>query len=650
MLTRLLFAVAVCAVPSFHSVQAQSPPPAECGTILPEGYVPPHVAESEAFAAFERTFAASQAKHRRRGSSAPLRRVPTTVWIIRRTDGTGGLSTAALLEAYRQANVPYVAAGLEFVIGAVNYVDNDRLFDLDRNEEATLVASHYDAQRLNVYFAGSVNGGRTCGYAWFPGTRFTGGVDRPEIVVMSNACATNGSTFAHEFGHSYGLLHTHEPGFGRELVDGSNCTSAGDLICDTPADPQLGYGNIAVDCAYTGTGVDANGMTYAPDPRNLMSYSRKECRDVLSPEQLAVIAFNAQSAPDRQFVDDQPALALFAIANPDGRASCDGSQQFELIAAPGQDSYGWDIGADGIVQSQGSALTTFTYTPVAPGTFDVQLFTWRNTPQMTSAQSTLPNIIKTTPPSTRVSLPEIGSFEGGLGTWDITANSANLRWLTQSGRTSSDETGPDGGYLPGGGFGGEYVYFEASSTETSTATSSLRSPCLELAPGTTAEVELYYHMYGPETGELHFDLERNSGEIVRDIAPALVGQQQTASSDPWRQLRFAIDQYPGETLQLRLRAEYGESYRGDIAVDAISIQSVAPVPVELAAFSAAVAPAGTLLNWSAASEFHVDRYEIQRATVRDDDFAPLGERIAENAPAGADHDFTDPQPAEGTNY
>jgi hypothetical protein len=38
-------------------------------------------------------------------------------------------------------------------------------------------------------------------------------------------------------GHFLGLLHTHEDSFGKENVDGTNCRTAGDLLCDTKADP-----------------------------------------------------------------------------------------------------------------------------------------------------------------------------------------------------------------------------------------------------------------------------------------------------------------------------------------------------------------------------------------------------------------------------
>ena len=72
---------------------------------------------------------------------------------------------------------------------------------------------------------------------------------------MANGCANNGSTLPHEVGHFYGLPHTHDQ--GNELVNGSNCATAGDNFCDTPADPNLS-GVVNSSCVYTGTATDAN--------------------------------------------------------------------------------------------------------------------------------------------------------------------------------------------------------------------------------------------------------------------------------------------------------------------------------------------------------------------------------------------------------
>lgn len=90
----------------------------------------------------------------------------------------------------------------------------------------------------------------------------------------------------------FGLYHTHDKrGQGTEYVDGSNCANAGDLVCDTPADPQLSSGNVNEQCQYIGTDKDPKGDTYNPDPKNIMSYSRKACRTVFTPGQWERVDF-----------------------------------------------------------------------------------------------------------------------------------------------------------------------------------------------------------------------------------------------------------------------------------------------------------------------------------------------------------------------
>lgn len=109
-------------------------------------------------------------------------------------------------------------------------------------------------------------------------------------VFVNAACErTLENIISHELGHVLGLAHTHGDsnlGTTDELVDGSNCTTAGDRLCDTPADPNL-LRRMGEHCDYIGTELDANGMAYAPLTDNIMSYTNSECADSLTPMQLA---------------------------------------------------------------------------------------------------------------------------------------------------------------------------------------------------------------------------------------------------------------------------------------------------------------------------------------------------------------------------
>ena len=84
------------------------------------------------------------------------------------------------------------------------------------------------------------------------------------------------SVLSHELGHCLGLFHTHSGrGCGdyancAENIDESNCTTCGDLVCDTPADPCLS-GNVNTNCQYIGN------PDFHPDVHNIMSYAPPTC-------------------------------------------------------------------------------------------------------------------------------------------------------------------------------------------------------------------------------------------------------------------------------------------------------------------------------------------------------------------------------------
>ena len=142
---------------------------------------------------------------------------------------------------------------------------------------------------INIFFVPNAlyNGTGVCGWSSFP---FYEQQYNKDWTVMNNSCATNGSTLAHEVGHYFSLYHTHETAMGAENVTRNSgngcydCSTQGYLLCDTAADPRLS-GLVNTSCNYTGNGTDDCNVTYVPDPDNLMSYSRKECRDIFSPGQ-----------------------------------------------------------------------------------------------------------------------------------------------------------------------------------------------------------------------------------------------------------------------------------------------------------------------------------------------------------------------------
>ncbi len=232
--------------------------------------------------------------------------VPVHFHIIRRNDGTGfsGLTVAEQLAecdaALDTVNQRYKAANIQFYrCLEPNIIMNDMFFDSINVGSATqqaFTAANFNPSVINVYFTRRVlssAGSNRCGWAKFP-------TDAERWVIMNYGCLDDRNTFAHEMGHYFGLLHTHENFMGAENVtrDPTNacfdCDVDGDFLCDTPADPslQLANGNFLVNasCMYTGTAMDACGVAYAPDTRNIMSYTTGTCGNRFSAGQLGIIS------------------------------------------------------------------------------------------------------------------------------------------------------------------------------------------------------------------------------------------------------------------------------------------------------------------------------------------------------------------------
>lgn len=241
----------------------------ECGTETPAGY--------------EQIIQQSIANISQSAIQKKLTTVPVQIHLMRQSNGNSNLTIQQIRDELDSANFYYQNAGLIFVeCGNPEMIDDDNYYDFDNTtDESYILTNHFTANVVNLYFGNTItrNGTSVCGYAWYPGGQ--------DACFISGSCATNGSSLTHELGHYMGVMHTHG-GSADELVDGSNCSTEGDYICDTPADPNIS-GLVNTSCIYTGTDVDLNNAPYQPDVSNIMSYSRKSCRVSFTPMQYALI-------------------------------------------------------------------------------------------------------------------------------------------------------------------------------------------------------------------------------------------------------------------------------------------------------------------------------------------------------------------------
>ena len=202
--------------------------------------------------------------------------VPVSVHIVRKSDGSGGMTQARVDSCLAVANRRFAGAGIRFYQnGATRFIDNTLYHD-NVNTSARidqLRGQDMVANSINVYFTCNLSdeSGGLCGKSSFT-------VDAVQGIVYDTTCTAPDypSTFPHELGHYLDLYHTHDTLFGTECPNGGNCATAGDKVCDTDADPDVSRPGWLSGCSYAGD-TTLCGDTPTPDPTNLMSYG-KACR------------------------------------------------------------------------------------------------------------------------------------------------------------------------------------------------------------------------------------------------------------------------------------------------------------------------------------------------------------------------------------
>jgi GEVED domain len=216
--------------------------------------------------------------------------------IVRNDNGSSGISIEQLNKGLANLNFIYKGAGIEFYWkGMPDYANNSDYATYNEqspdNDTETglrnLFTTATDA--INIYYVQSIKvagGIETAGY--IPPCNNICSI----LMTYSAQTAYKSSILAHEFGHYFSLLHTHQgTEFGNSNPNAENvarsgtrknCNTKGDLLCDTPADPK----GLAANCAYTGHAVDIHGEVYTPPVGNLMSYYLDACNvNTFTPEQ-----------------------------------------------------------------------------------------------------------------------------------------------------------------------------------------------------------------------------------------------------------------------------------------------------------------------------------------------------------------------------
>lgn len=190
--------------------------------------------------------------------------------------GDYGVSEQNINQSVDSMNRFFEPICVSFEVCKFLYHDNFQHDTLNKENETAEITTKYNVDfRINVYYMTYLS--RPDINFDIAGLASGNGISQPaggSFVFIEKASL---GAISHEMGHFFNLKHTFE-GNGVELVNGSNCQTTGDLICDTPADPFVegdplsSYIDASNNCRFISQKQDANSEYYNPDVGNIMSY------------------------------------------------------------------------------------------------------------------------------------------------------------------------------------------------------------------------------------------------------------------------------------------------------------------------------------------------------------------------------------------
>jgi hypothetical protein len=267
--------------------------------------------------------------------------VSITLHLVSDDDESRRLSINRAFKLVCELNELMDTANLFFFVNDVKFIKNST-WNADATNHYSDFSNLKEDNTINVFLVGNTSSADLCGV--YVGTAVNqGNAGGRDIIAVSATCA-NASTLSHEIGHFLSLPHTfygwenrgtagstgNAPNFA-ERVDNSNCSTAGDKICDTPPDylyARWSNGN----CAASGTVslviddanasvelTDPNGVEFTVDGTNIMSYSSNDCMTYFSEDQIEAMHFNLEtyrSSYILENIDETPIQETISVISP----------------------------------------------------------------------------------------------------------------------------------------------------------------------------------------------------------------------------------------------------------------------------------------------------------------------------------------------
>lgn len=244
--------------------------------------------------------------------------VPVRFYLVAKNNGDDRPSEVPALQAICHMNENYQDLEIQFYIKEFKYVNNTSIRNDPQNFGGISAISGemiYDA--INVFVVPDAGDGAAAYY------QLPYGPNGNDWIVSSTNYLDDVTTLTHEVGHFFSLNHPFygwEPstagGWSEALhgnpvtqfyapdgvtpvekVDGSNCQTAGDGICDTPADYMFPFPN---GCNLNIEVKDVNGDVLEPDFHNFMNYA--SCSNYYFSEDQKEVINNSLFSSARNYV------------------------------------------------------------------------------------------------------------------------------------------------------------------------------------------------------------------------------------------------------------------------------------------------------------------------------------------------------------
>lgn len=275
--------------------------------------------------------------------------VPIHFHLVGDANGEGKHKERFILDQLCDLNEAYAPMDIRFYLRPHSTyglfdksINNNNVYENQSN--AFLMNNRRHNYALNVYVvnnAGSGNGGTSEAAAYY--THANDWIVAEKTYINGNSGGD--AVLPHEVGHFFSLRHTfygyennpfdgvNDPtwpiapvtgpaasiGFDAptERVNGSNCSTAADLICDTPPDYNFGQSDPEQNCVYNNLGAkDPLGVPVTdPMENNYMSYFFQCASHVFTTMQQNAVLADRETA-DRNYLDNNFAPASTEINTP----------------------------------------------------------------------------------------------------------------------------------------------------------------------------------------------------------------------------------------------------------------------------------------------------------------------------------------------